>query len=224
MPKIKPECRGSVIFITVLGLLGIGTIIGLLVYFKYVVVATSTNPANSALQILQSNLEVARLQKQLILLENHQSVEPEEAQSPVSEATTTSAINGKKDFIWHDFQFSYPAEWELKSDSENGQYFTKNNQTVATLLCPVPAIGFEAWAMDAKQIKQYTHGGHSYRKEYWLMKPIAGSEDLGWMIMVFGALGLQGGGDSSCMMTLAISNPPTAAERVLAEELYKSIK
>ncbi|MEI7512274.1 MAG: hypothetical protein WCK01_02325 [Candidatus Uhrbacteria bacterium] len=92
--------------------------------------------------------------------------------------------------------------------------------------CPTPEAGFEAWDF-TKSTRSYDRRGVSLHASKWIGRPIAGSEDLGWLIVIMGGSPdpvVWGGQQNACMMTFNVSNPPTQDELGRIDTIYEMIR
>ena len=96
----------------------------------------------------------------------------------------------------------------------------------AEVSCPTPETGFEAWDF-TKSTRSYTRESVTLHAGKWIGRPAAGSEDLGWLILVMGGSPdpvVWGGQQGACLMMFNVSNPPTQDELGRIDTIYEMIR
>lgn len=198
-------------------------------------------------------LELANTpQKQVITLDQDKNVYPvptptnnavapaqDRVSPPTSPVATTPSMNpqngvttnndggndGGASIIHGDFAAWLPLDWESRTTGSGTWNVTNDkNHSVATISCPSPEVGYQAWDFTQSN-RQYIHNGKTLFAGKWIGKPKRGSEDLGWLAMVWGGSPDRTvWGGSGCQIMFKVSSPPTPNELDRIETIYQMIR
>ncbi len=159
---------------------------------------------------------------------NQQSAPVTQTPSTTSEfATTTDDVGSDAGatIVYGDFAAWLPLDWEARATAANRWEITNDrNQTVAVASCPSPETGYEAWDFTTVN-RSYTHNGKTLYAGKWIGKPSLGSENLGWLALVWGGSPdkITWGG-SGCQIMFDVSSPPTRDQLGRIETIYQMIR
>lgn len=142
-------------------------------------------------------------------------------------ATTTDDIGSdtKATLVYGDFAAWLPLDWAVRATGTNRWEITNDqNQAVAVASCPSPETGYEAWDFTTVN-RAYTRNGKTFYAGKWIGKPLRGSENLGWLALVWGGSPdkITWGG-SGCQIMFEVSSPPTRDELDRIETIYQMIR
>ncbi|MCI0478943.1 hypothetical protein L0Y59_00145 [Candidatus Uhrbacteria bacterium] len=130
---------------------------------------------------------------------------------------------GTKDFTWEDFAFSYPAAWTAGTTEDGTTVLSEGDARKATVTCPTPTTGYEAWRFDRTD-RTYLRDGKTFDASLWMGEPNEEFDTEEWMVLIFGRGESGAFGDIGCHIKLETSHPPTQAERDIAKRIFDSVR
>lgn len=149
----------------------------------------------------------------------------QEDQFPVVRLGGGNGSDHEPTIVYNNFSAWLPLDWESRSVG-TGRWEVANDQKkdVASISCPSPETGYEAWDF-TKSTREYTRDAKELYAGKWIGKPMIGSEDLGWLAMVWGGSSDQFvWGGTGCQIIIEVSSPPTADELDRIETIYQMIR
>lgn len=123
------------------------------------------------------------------------------------------------------FTAALPAAWRLES-LETGwlNAFDPAGTNVASLRCPVPEAGYQAWDFTQTD-RAYVRDGITHYATKWIGAPNEGADGLGWLAIVMGGSPEPGiWGTYGCQVMMQLSAPPTKAELDTVDAIFESVR
>jgi hypothetical protein len=128
---------------------------------------------------------------------------------------TTIDTSGWKTHTIKNYQFSYPSEWTV-SIKENGAIFTSSGTQMASILCPIKEVGYEAWTLESQK-REVKLLDKSYFVELWDLKDRDRTTAKDFSLILVNRDNFQ----QSCEMSISAGKKYSTT---VAKQIYSSIK